>query len=129
MAGGGLVTAMLDTSDGTAADLLHLAEASRVGVRLDLVRLPVAAGLMDAARAGRQDPTAWTVDGGEDYELLFAASPAFAAEAARLATRLEVALTRIGEILPASEGRWMMDPAGTRRALSPRGWDHLRALG
>jgi thiamine-monophosphate kinase len=129
LAGGGLVTAMLDTSDGTAADLLRLAEASRVGVRLDLVRLPVAAGLMDAAGAGRQDPTAWTVDGGEDYELLFAASPAFAAEAARLATRLEVALTRIGEILPASEGRWMMDPAGTRRALSPRGWDHLRALG
>ena len=129
LAAAGMVSAMLDTSDGTAADLLHLAEASRVGVRLDLVRLPIAAGLMNAARAGRQDPAAWTVDGGEDYELLFAASPGFAAEAARLATRLEVALTRIGEILPASEGRWMIDPAGTRRALSPRGWDHLRARG
>jgi len=129
LAGTGVVTAMLDTSDGTAADLLHLAEASHVGVRLDTPRLPVAAGLMDAARAGRQDPAAWTVDGGEDYELLFAAAPAFAAEAARLAARLKVGLTRIGEILPASEGRWIIDADGTRRALSPRGWDHLRARG
>ena len=127
LAGTGMVTAMLDTSDGTGADLLHLAEASQVGVRLDTPRLPVADGLMDAARAGRQDPAAWTIDGGEDYELLFAAPPAFAAEAARLAARLEVGLTRIGEILPASEGRWLVDTDGTRRALFPRGWDHLRA--
>ncbi len=129
LAATGMVTAMLDTSDGTGADLLHLADASQVGVQLDIARLPVAAGVMDAAREGGQDPAAWTVEGGEDYELLFAATPAFGAEAVRLAARLELALTRIGEILPASEGRWIVESGGTRRTLSPRGWDHLRPRG
>jgi thiamine-monophosphate kinase len=125
----GMVSAMLDTSDGTASDLLHLVEASDVGVRLDEEHLPVSAGLTAVARAARQDPAAWTLDGGEDYELLFAAAPGFAAEAAQIASRLEVALTRIGEILPRSEGRWVIEPGGARRRLSARGWNHFPAGG
>src|SRR5258708_7577203 len=54
-------TAMVDVSDGFAADLVHLLEASGVGARLD--RLPVAEGATMAEALG----------GGEDYELVFSA--------------------------------------------------------
>jgi hypothetical protein len=45
------VTAAIDTSDGTASDALHLADASGVGMRLEAARLPVPRGLAAAARA------------------------------------------------------------------------------
>ena len=57
-------TAMIDVSDGFAADLGHVLDASRVGCELE--GLPVVAGatLEDA------------IGGGEDYELVWCAPPA-----------------------------------------------------
>jgi thiamine-monophosphate kinase len=62
-------TAMIDVSDGFAADLAHICDASRVGVVVE--HAPVAGGATEAQALG----------GGDDYELLFtlpadAAAPA-----------------------------------------------------
>jgi thiamine-monophosphate kinase len=122
----GWATALIDTSDGTAGDLLHLVEASRVGVRLDAGRLPLPEGLAPAARAAGTDPLAWALGGGEDYELLFAAAPGFDAEAGGLADTAGVPATRIGEILPEADGRWLVRPGGERVPLAASGWDHFR---
>lgn len=119
------VSAMIDTSDGTAGDLLHLAEASGVGVRLEMDRLPAPPGLVEAAREAGEDPEAWTLAGGEDYELLFTAGAAFDTQAPGLAARLTVPLTRIGEILPATEGCWISERGARRRPLAVQGWDHF----
>lgn len=56
-------TAMIDVSDGFAADLAHLLEASDVGVLLDTV--PCAVGATGAQALG----------GGDDYELIFTLPP------------------------------------------------------
>jgi len=119
------VSAMIDTSDGTAGDLLHLAEASGVGVRLEMDRLPASPGLAEAAREAGEDPEAWTLAGGEDYELLFTAGAAFDTQAPGLAARLTVPLTRIGEILSATEGCWISERGARRRPLAVQGWDHF----
>ncbi len=129
LAATGLVTAMVDTSDGTAADLLHVVEASGVGVRLDAGRLPLAEGLRETARAARVEPAAWALGGGEDYELLFTALSAFDAAAPDLSRRTGVAVTRIGEILPASSGRRLIGPAGRRTVLAAAGWNHFSVRG
>ena len=52
-------TAMIDVSDGLAADAGHLADESGVGIALDAVPVAPDATLEDA------------LGGGEDYELLF----------------------------------------------------------
>jgi len=83
--------AMMDLSDGLAADLPRLAAASRCGYFIDPALLPLAAGCTPAQ----------AMSDGEDYELLFALAP-------KLAARLETAwercfprlpLTRIGHLL------------------------------
>ena len=62
---GGLATAAIDLSDGLSTDLAHLCEESRLSAEIDAEALPV------DARATLEQ----ALHGGEDYELLFTASP------------------------------------------------------
>ncbi|MDQ1412355.1 MAG: thiamine-monophosphate kinase [Acidimicrobiaceae bacterium] len=98
-------SAMIDISDGLAADLGHLADASRVGLDLDV--LPVAPG------ATQQD----AITGGEDYVLAFTAADGDAVLAAFTGLCPPV---RIGTCLP--------DPSVRRILGRPfpdvGGWEH-----
>ena len=64
--------AMMDVSDGLLIDAQTMAAASGLAVTIDLARVP----LSDAYRAWSGDRMA-AVTAGDDYELLFAASPTF----------------------------------------------------
>jgi thiamine-monophosphate kinase len=96
--------AMIDVSDGLAADLRHVAIASGVGMRLD--HIPVAAG------ATREE----ALGGGEDFALVFCAPEgALIGEAfAELAEPVRVGactadtgrLTAEGRLLRPGEGGW-----------------------
>ncbi len=58
-------SAAVDISDGLAADLSHLLEASGVAGTIDISRLP----LSDALKALRADATDLGLHGGDDYQL------------------------------------------------------------
>ena len=83
-------TAMMDLSDGLAADLPRLARASRCGFILDEAKIPITRGC--TARQALTD--------GEDFELLFTLSPR---DAIRVKERWKQAfrslpLTQIGRV-------------------------------
>jgi thiamine-monophosphate kinase len=103
MALAAVATAMIDLSDGIAADAPRLAEASGCGAVIELARLPLASGATPEQAAC----------GGEDYELLAALPPDASPP---------VEMTEVGR-LTAEPGVRIVDASG--RTLALRGWDHF----
>ena len=120
---GYLPSAMIDVSDGFAADLSHLCAASGVGAQVDAAALPLAdlAGLpLDL------DPLDLALHGGEDYELCFTIDPT-RAQAAGVAVRERTgtAVSVVGAVTGPGSGVQLVGGGGAA-PLVPSGWDHLR---
>ncbi len=125
--GPGVVTAMLDISDGLSGDLGHICERSGVGASIELARLPLSSQMRTIAATAGRDPLAWALHGGEEYELLFTVSPGYehaVSEAVQAATGTLV--TKIGLMCPAEEGMKVVDADGRQEVLKSQSWDHLR---
>ena len=120
------VTAMIDISDGLAADLGHLCDAGGLGVRVHASAVPVDDATAAVAAAARVDPLRWALGGGEDYELLFTA-PAHEAEvladAVLAATGTPVSV--VGEMVAPSRGRRLVLGSGREAELTREGWRHF----
>ncbi|MEY2438812.1 MAG: thiamine-monophosphate kinase [Verrucomicrobiota bacterium] len=101
------IHAMMDLSDGLAADLPRLARASRLSFQIETDRLPLTAGATIEN----------AISDGEDYELLFAISSR-AGDHLRDAWKKRfprIQLTRIGRLLPLSAIN--VSPARANRQL------------
>ena len=107
------VHAIMDISDGIGSDLRHILKASGKSARVDVRRLPLSPELLLACERHGWDAHHLALDGGEDYELLFTASP----EADLSAVPHHV----IGEILPISDEQIIWD--GTAESFS--GFHHF----
>jgi thiamine-monophosphate kinase len=124
----GLATAAIDVSDGLGVDAGRLARSSGARIVLAEERLPVSAALGAFASAGRFDPLALVLEGGDDYELLFTARDADAARLGELARGLEIPVHEIGEVTAGSGAVLAGGGSGAGRDIAELGHDHLETV-
>tara|TARA_R110002096_G_scaffold6305_15_gene29336 strand:- start:2188 stop:3108 length:921 start_codon:yes stop_codon:yes gene_type:complete len=70
----GKATAAIDVSDGLAGDLRKLLDASGVGARIDIEKIPLSEALCNRFDTARRHQ--YALSGGDDYELCFTAPAA-----------------------------------------------------
>jgi thiamine-monophosphate kinase len=112
LAAAGVVTSMLDLSDGISRDLRHICEQSGVGAVVDAERVLIHDDAQQLARRDGVSPLEHALHDGEDHELLFTANrdPGIAG------------VVRIG-VMTEAAGIWLQH--GERREpLVARGWQH-----
>lgn len=115
----GVVSAMIDVSDGLVQDLGHLCEQSRVGVRVEAERVPRSAAARRLAA-----PLALALCGGEDYELLCTVAPKHLRRLQQLAPSLGCPITEIGRVV-RGRGTRIVDSAGRLVEVRLGGYDHF----
>jgi thiamine-monophosphate kinase len=121
----GLATAAIDVSDGLVQDLGHLCRASGVGASLRLAELPLSPAYRRAT-AGRPDPWAPALSGGEDYELCVTVPVRKVGRALAAARAAATPLCVIGTVTRAL-GVQVARPGGGHHPVT-RGHDHLAAV-
>jgi thiamine-monophosphate kinase len=119
----GVASAAIDVSDGLLGDLAHVLERSDLAARVETASLPALPGGVDPELARRAQ-----LAGGDDYELVFAASPDRRRQIDEIAERTGVALTRFGACTPVAPRGPRFDlraPDGSPLAFDSTGYDHF----
>jgi len=124
LAESGLVTAMIDISDGILADFGHIAELSAIGGVIRLNDLPTSEHFRDAACALPAFPHQLVLSGGEDYELCFTAAPNNREKIADLLKKCGVVGVPVG-IVTSSPELQVVNADGTRYCLENKGFNHF----
>jgi thiamine-monophosphate kinase len=99
----GLVSAMIDISDGLLADFAHIAELSAVGGTIRLDDLPLSASFRAAAKQFPDFPYQLALSGGEDYELCFTSHPSNRKKIDLIMKKCGIEATPVGIVTSSSE--------------------------
>lgn len=116
----GLVSALIDTSDGLSTDLAHICEESGVGAEVQAEAIPRAS----VGKPVREVDLQLALHGGEDYELLFTAP-----RSKRIPSYIAgVPITMIGHVTRSKKIFLMnrSEPGYFGIEFKPRGWEHFR---
>ena len=115
------VNAAMDISDGLTDDLSKMCVSSGVGAIIYAHQVPVDSFLKDTFP---ESYLQLALNGGEDYELLFAGKEEVVSNAV---TRLNPSAAVIGRIVAEHPGEvQVLDERGAELHLDRHGWDHFK---
>ena len=110
-------TSMIDISDGLSSEIFHLCSQSEIGMIVYEDKIPIDPTTYNMAREFDFDPTMTTMNGGEDYELLFTIDQKDYDK-----VKNDPNISVIGHCVPRGEGIHMISKSGNKHALKAQGW-------
>ena len=114
-------TAMMDISDGLSSELLHICDQSNCGCRVFEKNIPIDYQTAVMAEEMNMNVTTCAMNGGEDYELLFAVS---IGDHSKIEEMEGVKL--IGHITKPEFGKQLVARDGTEFEITAQGWNPLQ---
>jgi thiamine-monophosphate kinase len=114
-------SSMIDISDGLSSEILHLCDASETGCRLFSDKIPIVDETREMALEMNLEPTTISLNGGEDYELLFTVSLT-EFEKVNSLTGISV----IGHMTAKDEGTYLVMADGSMTGIQSMGWNSLK---
>ncbi len=114
-------TAMMDISDGLSSELMHICEQSHCGCRIYEEHIPLDYETASQAEEFNMNVITCALNGGEDYELLFAIP---LADKDRIAQVEDVRM--IGYVTKPEDGRVLVTRDGSQFDLKAQGWNPLK---
>jgi thiamine-monophosphate kinase len=124
LAESGLVSAMIDISDGLLADVEHIARLSGAGADIHLGSLPRSPAFCSVGALLPTFPSHLPLTGGEDYELAFAAPPEHREKIADIVKKYGIDAVPVG-IVTARPGVRILTPDGTQLIPERHGFTHF----
>jgi thiamine-monophosphate kinase len=119
--------AMIDTSDGFLADLGHICQESCVGALLIQENFPISEELKKAAVPLGMDPLSLFLGESDDYELIITCPPENVSHLRSAVGEVsQTPVHDVGVITDTDKDIRMKLPDGTKRPISPQGWDHFK---
>lgn len=125
LAESGLISAMIDVSDGLLSDFDHISELSGVGGVIHLETLPVSDQFRAFAGNLPMFPFKLLLAGGEDYELAFTAEAKNREKISNLMKNSGIPATPVG-IVTSLPGVTVLRPDGTHYILQKHGFNHFK---
>jgi len=114
----------IDLSDGLAADLGHILEASDCGATVNIDRIPLSHQLVEYFINRNEVDWEMVLAGGDDYELCLVVTPENENELMQIASEISLPLTRIGGIEEHTALN-IVDDAGEKYLLDRSGYEHF----
>ncbi len=125
-------TCAIDISDGLAADLGHILDASQCSAEIYLDQLPVSRELekyyTDPVNGNIEIDWGLVLAGGDDYELCMTISEKLSASLVSLAESMNLSLTHIGNIGSGNELQ-ILGANGQQFLLDKSGYEHFNKNG
>jgi thiamine-monophosphate kinase len=113
-------TSMIDISDGLSSEILHICDASGAGCKIYIDKIPIADETREMAEELNIEPITSSMNGGEDYELLFTVP---LTDYDKVSAIKEISV--IGHITEKKDGNYMVLPDGTMTEFMALGWNSL----
>lgn len=122
----GLASSMMDISDGLSSDMLHICNASQVGVEIEASLLPISDEVSRFSLGTGLESWHYGLIGGDDYGLLLTAPQITCEELIKkVVSETGSILTVIGRILEPAQVRTILLPDGSRQELKAAAWQHF----
>jgi len=125
----GIANAMIDVSDGILSDLARILEESGkkkiLAAVVEAEKVPLSPDFKKyfQGQARKSKPAlSLALSGGEDYELLFTASPKSRPRIKKLGPEIDLQITRIGRIKSAKKSEIIIFDKSGRKIPRPRTW-------